>query len=507
MNKLTGTILTLPKMSGNVGAKTINIGGKGDDGATFTPSVSADGIISWTNDKDLPNPEPVNIKGTKGDKGDKGDRGLQGVQGIQGERGEQGQKGDKGDRGEQGIQGIQGAKGETGAQGQKGADGTPATHRWSGTTLYITSASGTSSADLKGEKGDRGEKGDKGADGAHGKPGKDGADGKSAYAYAQDAGYTGTESEFAEKLASESSGIHVGPDAPTDKNINVWIDTDEEPEEVPGTGSGIDVTAEVGQTIIVEEVDENGKPTKWKAVDFPEGGSSAPADWNANEGEPGHVLNRTHCKNWVNVIPTREMMDDGDGMFILELTADMDPFCLHRVNYNGAIYECMPAISTYDNNVKLSFAMGNLAMVELGEDTGEPFVIAVGDGVVILMPLDGATSVTISIDEYKTEELSKDYYTSTYFIDVVETDGVYTTDTTYIDVLKAGKKGCNIVVRCGYFIYQHTFGDLNIPTPLMFCCVRQNKTVDFLTLSITPEQLENLSNAVYSCEYKNVMFG
>ena len=179
MNALTGEILTLPKMSGsvstpkslsgNVGAKTINIGGKGDDGATFTPSVSADGIISWTNDKDLPNPEPVNIKGAKGDKGDKGDRGLQGVQGIQGERGEQGQKGDKGDRGEQGVQGVQGAKGETGAQGQKGADGTPATHRWSGTTLYITSASGTTSANLKGDKGDKGDPGTNGKNGADGR--------------------------------------------------------------------------------------------------------------------------------------------------------------------------------------------------------------------------------------------------------------------------------------------------------------------------------------------------
>lgn len=178
MSKLKGGVLTLPKMSGsasapkslsgNVGAKTINIGGKGDDGATFIPSVSADGVISWTNNQDLPNPEPVNIKGAKGDKGDKGDRGLQGIQGIQGERGEQGQKGDKGDRGEQGIQGAQGLKGETGAQGQKGADGTPATHKWNGTTLYITSASGTSSADLKGDKGD---KGDTGATGANGKDG------------------------------------------------------------------------------------------------------------------------------------------------------------------------------------------------------------------------------------------------------------------------------------------------------------------------------------------------
>lgn len=41
----------------------------GQNGATFIPSVSSDGIISWTNDRDLPNPEPVNIKGEKGDSG------------------------------------------------------------------------------------------------------------------------------------------------------------------------------------------------------------------------------------------------------------------------------------------------------------------------------------------------------------------------------------------------------------------------------------------------------
>lgn len=34
-----------------------------NDGATFTPSVSAEGMLSWTNDKDLENPEAVNIKG------------------------------------------------------------------------------------------------------------------------------------------------------------------------------------------------------------------------------------------------------------------------------------------------------------------------------------------------------------------------------------------------------------------------------------------------------------
>lgn len=44
-------------------------GETGPSGATFTPSVSESGEISWTNDKGLPNPEPVNIKGPPGEGG------------------------------------------------------------------------------------------------------------------------------------------------------------------------------------------------------------------------------------------------------------------------------------------------------------------------------------------------------------------------------------------------------------------------------------------------------
>ena len=44
-------------------------------GATFIPSVSADGDISWTNNKNLDNPETVNIKGPKGDTGETGKTG------------------------------------------------------------------------------------------------------------------------------------------------------------------------------------------------------------------------------------------------------------------------------------------------------------------------------------------------------------------------------------------------------------------------------------------------
>lgn len=68
-------------------------------------------------------------------------------------KGEQGEKGEKGDPGYTPIKGKDYVDGK---------DGVSATHSWSGTTLTVKSASGTSSADLKGEKGDRGDKGDKG---------------------------------------------------------------------------------------------------------------------------------------------------------------------------------------------------------------------------------------------------------------------------------------------------------------------------------------------------------
>ncbi|MDN0056363.1 BppU family phage baseplate upper protein [Collinsella ihumii] len=44
-----------------------------------------------------------------------------------------------------------------GAKGDKGDDGTSCTHSWSGSVLTVTSASGTSSADLRGPKGDDGD--------------------------------------------------------------------------------------------------------------------------------------------------------------------------------------------------------------------------------------------------------------------------------------------------------------------------------------------------------------
>lgn len=89
---------------------------KGETGATgpyYTPSVSLDGVLSWSNNGGLGNPSPISIKGPQGEKGEPGAQGLQGV---------------KGDTGAQGPQGIQGPRGETGPQG------TPGTTTFSGLT-------------------------------------------------------------------------------------------------------------------------------------------------------------------------------------------------------------------------------------------------------------------------------------------------------------------------------------------------------------------------------------
>ena len=57
----------------------------------------------------------------------------------------------KGDVGPKGNAGPQGERGAT------GADGKSVTHSWSGSKLTLTSASGTTTTDLRGPKGDKGE--------------------------------------------------------------------------------------------------------------------------------------------------------------------------------------------------------------------------------------------------------------------------------------------------------------------------------------------------------------
>jgi hypothetical protein len=95
------------------------------DGATFTPSVSKDGVLSWTNDQKLPNPSPVNIMGPAGPQGERGEKGDPGEPGKDGRDGRDGERGPQGERGEPGIPGPAGPQGEKGERGEKGEKGDP----------------------------------------------------------------------------------------------------------------------------------------------------------------------------------------------------------------------------------------------------------------------------------------------------------------------------------------------------------------------------------------------
>ncbi|WP_432648205.1 hypothetical protein [Mitsuokella sp.] len=57
------------------------VGPQGETGATFTPHMADDGTLSWTNDRELTNPQSKNLTGPQGRQGIQGPVGPQGPAG------------------------------------------------------------------------------------------------------------------------------------------------------------------------------------------------------------------------------------------------------------------------------------------------------------------------------------------------------------------------------------------------------------------------------------------
>lgn len=95
----------------------------GQNGATFTPSVSNEGVISWTNDRELPNPDPVNIRGKDGRDGVDGKDGYTPKKGVDYFDGKDGKDGTNGKDGYTPIKGKDYFDGANGKDGKDGEDG------------------------------------------------------------------------------------------------------------------------------------------------------------------------------------------------------------------------------------------------------------------------------------------------------------------------------------------------------------------------------------------------
>lgn len=174
------------------------------------------------------------------------------------------------------------------------------------------------------------------------------------------------------------------------------------PEDVGGVNvSG----AAPGQMILVKSVDPNGKPTDWEAVDPITG-----ADWDAEEGANGHILNRPFYSTFeqAQILPACQpvFMED-EQIFALLDPVSIPAGTVCTVTWNGTDYTTT-AQDVSDYAGADAVAMGSLDLMwpDSGfAGNGEPFVIVALDPSVaaqmgvgaMILPVDGSTDLTVSI--------------------------------------------------------------------------------------------------------------
>lgn len=125
-------------------------------------------------------------------------------------------------------------------------------------------------------------------------------------------------------------------------------------------------------------------------------------DWNAAEGEVGHIENRTHYRELTELLPeTMATFEEGVTVFDSDLSFTVGE--TYIVNWGGATYTCVAW------SVDGIGCIGNKAPVGL-EDTGEPFTILNDAGLLCAADAYGTlTEITVSISGYQYVTLPRRY--------------------------------------------------------------------------------------------------
>lgn len=137
-----------------------------------------------------------------------------------------------------------------------------------------------------------------------------------------------------------------------------------------------------------------------QSVEFavPQGESVTP-DYAAAEGEPGHILNRTHWAEnggMVEILPdTTIEYIEGDGHFAYIPSLVLEVGKTYIVKWNGTEYTCVGQDASAFMETEGAVALGDLSAAGLNGN-GEPFALLWGEGVV-MAETDTTDPITISI--------------------------------------------------------------------------------------------------------------
>lgn len=182
--------------------------------------------------------------------------------------------------------------------------------------------------------------------GQDGQPGKDGADGKTAYQYAQDGGYAGTEAEFAQKLAQEIPETYELPAATADGLGGVKVGGGFEP-----TNDGIlhalyRKPELINSFVVSEDVDRlkidrdlDGKPFEltYAICRIACGGNVAAGNVDAGSmifaSEPGNYFARAYAINWS--YPGYKISDDNVRVSSFKAECDIRDGIVHIRGAHG----------------------------------------------------------------------------------------------------------------------------------------------------------------------------
>lgn len=131
------------------------------------------------------------------------------------------------------------------------------------------------------------------------------------------------------------------------------------------------------------------------------GESAAQSDWNQNdETAPDYVKNRPfYTGDPVETVLVEEStvaFAEDRGLYAAEFPSTFEAIVgeTYKVSWDGTVYECTCV------SVEVTSVIGNLSIISAGSDTGEPFVMGIINGsVIIIYTADTSASHTFSISE------------------------------------------------------------------------------------------------------------